>query len=75
MMTRSKQHGSSGVMVLIAALVVMVVGGALMWHLLQERGASPRPKTHKRYLKSSDDKTNPPAKFSDVKVDDDKLTP
>ena len=75
MVTRIRQRGSSGVVVLIAALVVMVIGGALMWHMLQEQEASPRPKTPERYLKSSDAKPNPPAKFSDGQVDDNKLIP
>ena len=75
MVTRIRQHGSSGVVVLIAALAVMIIGGFLMWHMLQEEELSPRPKTPKRYLKSSDTQAHPPAKFSDRKIDDDKLVP
>ena len=37
MVTRSRQRGSSGVVVLIAALAVMIIGGVLMWQMLQER--------------------------------------
>ena len=74
-MSNSKQGGAFGMLVLIAALVVIGVGGVLMWSMLAEKAEAPRAETPERYLKPSDSKANPPAKFSDEKVDEDKLIP
>ncbi len=62
-------------LVLVAALVVIGAGGFLMWNMLQDKADAPRPETPERYLKPSDPAANPPAKFSDEKVDEDKLIP
>ena len=74
-MSDSKQGGAFGVLVLVAALVVIAGGGWLMWNMLQDQKEAPRPETPERYLKPSDPGANPPAKFSDEKVDEDKLIP
>lgn len=74
-MSNAKQSGKFSIVVLIVALIVMVAGGALMWHLLQEIDNAPRPATPKRYLKSNDPKGSVPAKFSDPKVDENRLLP
>lgn len=74
-MSDSKQGGAFGMLVLVAALVVIGGGGLLLWNMLQEHEASPRPETPARYLKPSDPALNPPAKFSDDKVDEDKVIP
>ena len=74
-MSNSKQGGAFGVLVLMAALLVIGGGGVLMWSMLQDKKDAPRPETPERYLKPSDASANPPAKFSDDKVDEDKLIP
>ena len=74
-MSDSKQGGAFGMLVLIGALVVIGAGGLLMWNMLQDKEDAPRPETPERYLKPSDSSANPPAKFSDDKVDEDKLIP
>ena len=74
-MSDSKQGGAFGMLVLIAALVVIGAGGLLMWKMAQDQQQAPRPETPERYLKPSDSKANPPAAFSDDKVDEDKLIP
>ena len=74
-MSDSKQGGAFGMLVLIAALAVIGAGGVLMWSMLQDKADAPRPETPERYLKPSDAGANPPAKFSDEKVDEDKLIP
>ena len=74
-MSDSKQGGAFGVLVLIAALVVMGGGGVLLWKLLQEHKEAPRPKTPVRYLQPSDPKLNPPADFNAEKVDENEIIP
>ncbi len=74
-MSDSKQGGAFGMLVLIASLVVIGVGGFMMWNMLQDKADAPRAETPERYLKPSDSEANPPAKFSDKKVDEDKLIP
>lgn len=74
-MSDSNQSGAFGMLVLIAALVVIGAGGVLMWSMLQDKAETPRPETPERYLKPTDSAANPPAKFSDEKVDEDNLIP
>jgi hypothetical protein len=73
--TDSKQGGAFGVLVLIAVLFVMGAGGVLLFNMLKEHEEAPRPETPARYLKPADSDVNPPAKFSDDKVDEDKIIP
>lgn len=75
MVTDSKQGGAFGVLVLIAALFVIGAGGALLFNMLKDHEEAPRPETPARYLKPADAEANPPAKFSDDKVDEDKIIP
>ena len=74
-MSDSGQGGALGMVVVVAAIVVMVGGGVLLWKMLKEGDAAPRPDTPARYLKPSDSEANPPHKFSDEKVDEDKVIP
>jgi hypothetical protein len=73
--TDSKQGGAFGVLVLMAALFVIGAGGFLLFKMLDGHKEAPRPETPERYLKPSDSNLNPPAKFSDDKVDEDKIIP
>ncbi|MBT6434793.1 MAG: hypothetical protein HOK28_16980 [Deltaproteobacteria bacterium] len=74
-MSNSKQGGAFGVLVLIAALFVIGAGGFLLFKMLGEHQEAPRPETPVRYLKPADSEKNPPAKFSDEKVDTNKIIP
>ena len=61
--------------VLFLAIIVMCMGGALLLFLLREQAAVPPPDTPARYLAPSDPAENPPASFSEPRVEETDLVP
>ena len=74
-MGQTQLNGKLKIIILLGALLVMLGGGMLMWHLIQESKEQPRPQTPKRYLKSNEAERNAPTDFNKPKVDENQLIP
>ena len=74
-MTEESPRQLGAHVVLFLAIVVMCAGGALLLFLLRDQAAAPRPETPVRYLSPSDPADNPPASFSEPRVEETELIP